>query len=98
MELKGFLLARLAEDEEAAHVAHHDPARAFAECAAKRAIIEMHKVIVVWPEGTGGSKYYTGGVDVCASCDERTHVPCPTLRALAAVYADHPDYQQEWAA
>ncbi len=22
--------------------------------------------------------------------------PCPTIRALASVYADHPDYQQEW--
>lgn len=26
-----------------------------------------------------------------------TLAPCPTLRALAAVYSDHPDYQQEWA-
>lgn len=25
-----------------------------------------------------------------------TLAPCPTLCALAAVYADHPDYQQEW--
>lgn len=23
--------------------------------------------------------------------------PCPTLRAIAAVHKDHPDYQEEWA-
>lgn len=73
------------------------PARVLAECAAKRAISEAHTVITVWPEGTGGSKYYTGSKQVCASCDERTETPCPTARALAAVYSDHPDYQQEWA-
>jgi hypothetical protein len=25
-----------------------------------------------------------------------TLAPCPTLRALASMYADHPDYQDEW--
>lgn len=56
--------------------------RALAECAAKRAIAGLHKV----------------GAD---KCDEHNamfeSIPCPTIRALAAVYADHPDYQQEWA-
>ena len=24
--------------------------------------------------------------------------PCPTTKALASIYKDHPDYQQEWSA
>jgi hypothetical protein len=66
----------------AAHIARHDPARVLAECAAKRAIAGLHKV----------------GAD---QCDEHNamfeSIPCPTIRALAAVYKDHPDYQQDWA-
>jgi len=61
----------------------HDPSRVLAECAAKRAIAGLHKV----------------GAD---QCDEHNamfeSIPCPTIRALAAVYKDHPGYQQEWAA
>jgi hypothetical protein len=30
-------------------------------------------------------------------CDEEAW-PCPTLRALASVYAEHPVYRQEWRA
>lgn len=62
------------------------PRRVLAECAAKRAIIEQH------PRDDDGFCY-----------DSTTHArgckwahPCPTLRALAAVYKDHPDYRQEW--
>ena len=58
------------------------PSAVLAECAAKRAIAGLHKV----------------GAD---QCDEHNamfeSIPCPTIRALAAVYADHPDYRQEWA-
>jgi len=61
------------EPADAQHIARHDPARVLAECAAKRAIIELS---VNW-DG------FTRNVDV--------------LRALAAVYADHPDYQEAWA-
>ena len=37
--------------------------------------------------------------DACEDEDqyERVEWPCPTVRALAAVYSDHPDYRQEWA-
>lgn len=64
------------------HIAYHDPARVLAECAAKRAIAGLHE------EGSD-------------QCDEHNamfeSIECPTIRALAAVYADHPDYRQEWA-
>ena len=33
---------------------------------------------------------------VCMPCEREW--PCPTLRHLAAVYSDHPDYQQGWVA
>ena len=71
----------------AEHIARHDPARALREIASKRAILELH---------ANG----TPGVDYCKSCwDGNTPLdwPCPTLRALAAVHADHPDYEPEWA-
>jgi Family of unknown function (DUF6221) len=54
--------------------------RAVAECAVRRAIIAEHS-----------------SVDPCDAHDATFKtITCNTLRALAAVYADHPDYQQEW--
>lgn len=78
-------------------IAEFNPARVLAECAAKRAILRRHATITVWPDGTGGAKYYYGSKKVCASCDERTQTPCPTIGLLAAVYSDHPDYDKDWA-
>ena len=85
MDVKEFLLARIAEDEEHAGrfvdlFPEGDMAplfrRVLAECAAKRAIIEAHDLD-----------------------DRRTdlHVSEPLLGILAAVYSDHPDYQEEWS-
>lgn len=64
------------------HIARWGPPRALAECKAKRSILDDHST----PEGT------------CPTCDpERSeHNPCTVLCHLAAVYADHPDYQEEW--
>lgn len=67
-----------------------------AECAAKRAIMALH-ALYVEPSAPWEK--------MCLQCDPRapawdedayTPYPCPTVRAIAAVYADHPDYQQEW--
>lgn len=80
-----------------AHIARHDPARVLAECAALRAVVELHR-----PWATGYPE-----ITACFSCgpmfDEKFRAeaygegwPCLTLRALAAVYADHPDYREEW--
>lgn len=70
------------------------PARALAECAAKRAIVALHPVTMQlwWDEQCE--------IDVCATCQEDSYPdswPCPTIRIIAAVYASHPDYRQEWA-
>ena len=111
-----FLLARIAEDEDAArragavippgdgwyrvpqlaiadpefaewfgraylHIAGQNPARVLAECEAKRRIISLHRQYE-WPSCDGGD----------------AHGPenCETLRILASVYADHPDFRAEW--
>lgn len=82
-------------DVDGAHIARHDPARVLADCAAKRAIVDLafHREAVV--DGEWGC---------CHSADEIRRGLCPEqdpkhvseLRVLAAVYADHPDYRDEW--
>lgn len=65
-----------------AHITRQDPARTLREVAAKRAIIDIL---------THRPKWVT----------PQDPVPLPTLTALqhmASVYAEHPDYRQEWAA
>ncbi|WP_152203625.1 DUF6221 family protein [Georgenia thermotolerans] len=68
-----------------------NPARVLAECAAKRAIIEPAR----------DATYYAKRVDreLLGGPRDAMADPYPgdvILRHLAAVYADHPDYQQEW--
>jgi hypothetical protein len=70
------------------HIARHDPARVLAEVEAKRHIIDWHRQPTQdeFEDGT----YRTMG------CRCYGGWPCPTLRALAAPYADHPDYRDTW--
>ena len=61
------------------------PLRVLAECAAKRAIIELWED----PSDVDGTTAdvdagYTMGIEAA-------------VKALAAVYSDHPEYQEEWA-
>jgi hypothetical protein len=74
------------------HIARHDPARVLAECAAKRAIIEQHRESRFFARHQGCVVCRTGSGPLLP-----VEYPCPTVRALAAVHKDHPDYQQEWA-
>jgi hypothetical protein len=69
---------------DARHIARHDPFRVLAECAAKRAILADRKRI----DRSAGMDYWHAGYSD-ANYD--------ALRSLAAVYATHPDYRQEWA-
>jgi hypothetical protein len=61
-----------------------DPARVLREAAAKRAILAGHIEVQAWsyPPGDGDE----------AVQDELDMA----IRHLAAIYADHPDYRQEW--
>ena len=52
--------------------------------AAMRKIVELHREGPTRSDGT-----------YCVSCVESPY-PCPSLRALAYVHADHHDYQAEW--
>jgi len=82
------------------------PARVLAECAAKRRIVELHEQ-AVWHQPAGAFIYslgrrlveegqHLGGCTICAGDNSEAAYPCPTLRALASVYAGHPDYREEW--
>lgn len=111
MTVTEFLEARIAEDEAAAERGgwHNggatfandnygcllvQPARVLAECAAKRAIIEQAS------EATS-DRYRTIG-SFCVTqaeieAEEATDPGELILKALAAVYSDHPDYDKDWA-
>jgi hypothetical protein len=77
----------------ATHIARWDPARVLAEVKAKRAILAEHA-----PADDG-----SGILFICRTCSRRDlpewygeYVPCPTLRILAAPYAEHPDFDSDW--
>lgn len=77
-----------------AHIARHDPERVLAEVKAKREIVELHMPRRVRSSSGLGEDH----IEVCRMCDQfPAQHPCGTLRALAAPYADHPDYRKEWA-
>lgn len=81
----------------------HDPARVLAQCAAYRSIVELHH-----PDRHLENWYWLERK--CAECGHIWHkwVPdkkptdigpeqgCPTMRALATIWADHPDFRPEW--
>jgi Family of unknown function (DUF6221) len=75
------------------HIALHDPVRVLREVDAKRKILALHHI---------ETESYLDGDGIerpghhCWECDQREW-PCPTLRALAAVWSDHPDYDPAWA-
>lgn len=70
--------------------------RVIAECETKRAIVSEHASELHSNHGIRQA----GG---CARCNWDRELgwvrsgPCATLMSIAAVYANHPDYQQEWA-
>lgn len=69
----------------AEHIVRHDPARVLREVAAKRELLADYERFVA------ERRRMMGGWD---SYPETS----PVLTAFAAVYADHPDYKNEWAA
>ena len=76
------------------HIPRHDPARVLREVEAKRAIVEAHERNPlsedVGPEW--GDTCYT-----CVSDHEPLDWPCATLRHLASIYSDHPEFDAGWA-
>lgn len=80
------------------HGKRHSPTRVLAVCSSVRAVVTEHKLV---PQTYATSKKWDGPDVGCAICAEWDGLicpegPCDTLRYLAAVYADHPDYDQAW--
>jgi hypothetical protein len=111
MTLSEFLLARYTEEEnEARGIVDRDEfsydvteagvGRVTAGLEAKRQVVKRHHIREVSPSCAecGG---YTATSDEVRGIAHHGYAipwPCPTLRLLAAVYADHPDYREEWRA
>ncbi|MET7458502.1 DUF6221 family protein [Streptomyces sp. NPDC005574] len=85
------------EAERGRFIAEHDPARVLRDIEAKRALLHEHR-IDGWrcstcaneetfdDDADGNREWSRGGKDF----------PCPTLRLIAAPYADRPGYREEW--
>lgn len=100
MSITEFLLARIAEDEADAinrvvlrtedrrSLTAYDAEKMHSECAAKRAIVEAHEAYAQESIESTGIAFVGARVGQQVTGD--------ILRALAAVYADHPLYRDEW--
>ncbi len=87
-----------------------DPARVLATVAAHRRIVEMHRPFRYAddPPAYGYTAEEAQEIDAedvwrtdsCCTCGTRGEYdvdwPCPTLCALAAIYADRDGYREEW--
>jgi len=93
-DLSEFLLARIAEDEAGCRIAlavvpdHEWAGFVLAECAAKRAVIQIQ------PSDTQSCGAYHPQYDTFHPDGHPNEVLC----ILATVYADHPDFDQRWRA
>jgi hypothetical protein len=86
------------------------PARIKATCAALRAVVELHRATLGSEVHKNGRWDAEAGVMIacrywyCAVCDaDRDYgflggpdEGCDTLRALASVWAGHPEFDPEW--
>jgi Family of unknown function (DUF6221) len=83
---------------DAPHVARHDPARVLREVAAKRAILAEHAPRAYDRYGRIGiyCRACVTGHEPYMDDDTPDSWPCATVRHLAAVWGDHPDYRPEW--
>lgn len=79
-----------------AHIARYDPARVLAQCAAHRAIVELHSGVDGACQGCGLHEAWPPGRSEPTLLPMND--PCPTLRALASVYADRDGWREEWGA
>lgn len=87
----------------ATHAALNDPAHVLRQVDALRAVLDLHEAAT---DHTGSPILHSidagaphPGCTTCGAPGEWYHHewPCETLRALAAIWSDHPDYQPEWA-
>src|SRR5258708_33319001 len=84
------LMATDITPSKATFIRRHDPARVLREVDAKRKILALHACEFVRVQQPG-VRYQ------CSGCSQEWW-PCQTLKALAAVWCDHPDYDPAWKA
>lgn len=88
-----FVMSRETTEAQDEHIARHDPARVLAECEAKRRIVDAY---------SQAKRLRSGDIEGLTDLDharlggEYVALHAAVVR-LAAVYADHPDYDQAWA-
>lgn len=89
----GFALSGPQTRATTAHIARHDPARVLSECAAKRAVLGLLTVAEqhVADVRRSASEYRF----VSAAESPRDAILC-AVQLLAAVYADHPEFDPAW--
>ena len=101
----GDLIAAYAYGATEAFGERHDPARVLAECEAKQRIVERAKA--TWADvfannplmdhpGQRVGEYSASEYRDLYGEEEPPWWLASDLRDLAAVYADHPDFQEEW--
>lgn len=83
-------------DNQAAHIALHDPAAVLRRVEADRRILDLHE-----RDYTGYARE-PGGCGVCLKWEYYTGAemeswPCPTVRVLASGWSHMPGYRPEWA-
>jgi hypothetical protein len=97
--LTEFLRIQVAEDEASASLGSHqgwDP-RILADCEAFAKIIDLHAIDCWVGTGPDGDdEYFCTGCAGAGTAGTPDGVVCPTLAALATVYADRLGYQGEW--
>lgn len=103
MTIVEFLEARLAEDEFVARngdTSPGDEARVLREVEAKRAIMAEHypETDYADPQTPIHCAEYAIAMAESMGPRGRDAWPCTTLRHLAAIYADHLDYDEAWRA
>jgi hypothetical protein len=82
----------IASTDNVQRIIRHDPARVLADVAAKRKILAEHGPRVIRPV----VDIYD---DECETChgSEPGEYPCITLKILASIYGEHPDFDPAWA-
>jgi hypothetical protein len=78
-----------ADFHQAAHIARHDPARVLVEVDTKSRLLTMY-------EEAGRTRLQPPTAERWMAAGVERAVLEDTFRAFAAVYADHPDYRDEW--
>jgi hypothetical protein len=92
--LPAFPTTRIRHIENGVHAARHDPARVLREVAGKRRIVEEYLLTEASLRHEAEARDRAFNLVSFEAAEYALRI---AIRALAAAYADHPDYRKEWA-